>query len=457
MIKAVFLESLPSAAARAAFAVCVAGVALWASAATAQQSQDQADLEAAYEAAFQETLRDPANLDKLFSFAELAVAVGDVEGAITALERMLVYNPDLPRVRLELGVLYFRLGSYQIAKSYLTRAIEGEDVPETVRERVNVYLAEIDNRLGRHQFAGSFFGGYRYQSNANTGPSSPAVTVFGLPATLGDQFTQQSDDNIFISGSLRHAYDLQTQSGEAWQSNLLFYGSRQDEQNQLDLGVLEADTGFAGVFEIDFIGPVGYRPYLVGSVVTLEDKRYLTTWGGGLTLTKSFARWIGADLTFEHRERTFKDNGTRPTAEQQTGDEDSVRLVIGAQVTPTFLIRVAGSVDWETAANPIFGNREEAASITLTKDYPAPGILPGRWVSSASATILHQGYNEIDPTIDPFNRRIDRERRFQFVQTIPIWDAFSLVTTAQRVIVDSSLPNFSYDNTVVTIGVSFRF
>ena len=34
--------------------------------------------------------------------------------AISALERMLLVNPDLPRVRLELAVLYYRLGSFEV-------------------------------------------------------------------------------------------------------------------------------------------------------------------------------------------------------------------------------------------------------------------------------------------------------------------------------------------------------
>ena len=434
------LRAFATALARAVAALVVAGALLSPNAVAAQDQEQRDKLEAAHEEAFQETLRDPANLDKLFSFAELAVTVGDLEGAISALERMLVYNPDLPRVRLELGVLYFRLGSYQIARTYLTRAIDGEDVPEAVRERAAVYVQEIDIRLGPHQFAGSVFGGYRYQSNANTGPSSPAVRVFGLPATLGDQFTRTADDNVFISGSLRHVFDLQTQGGEAWQSNALVYGSRQRDQGQLNLGVLEVDTGPAGTFDLGGLGLLGYRPYVLGSVVTLEDKRYLTTWGGGLTLTKPIVDWLAADVTFEHRERSFKDNGTRTTAELQTGDEDSLRLGFDIQFSRTFWARVTGSVDWETAANPIFGSREEAASVTLTKDYPAPGNLPGRWVSSISATVLHQKYNEFDPTVDPSNKRIDRERRFRLVQIIPVWEAFSLVATAQRVIVDRRCP-----------------
>src|SRR6188768_3535221 len=67
------------------------------------------DLERQYDEAFQETLRKPADLDVLFKFASLASQTGDLEGAISTLERMLLINPDLPRVRLELGVLYYRL------------------------------------------------------------------------------------------------------------------------------------------------------------------------------------------------------------------------------------------------------------------------------------------------------------------------------------------------------------
>ena len=91
-----------------------------------------ADVDAAYDKAFQELFRDPGNLDKSFRFAELAVRKGNFEAAISALERMLLINPDLPRVRLELGVLYFRIGSFAIARSYLTRVLDSPDAPQEV-------------------------------------------------------------------------------------------------------------------------------------------------------------------------------------------------------------------------------------------------------------------------------------------------------------------------------------
>lgn len=86
-----------------------------------------------------------------------------------------------------------------------------------------------------------------------------------------------------------------------------------------------------------------------------------------------------------------------------------------------------------------------------------PALVPGRWTSSFSALVSHRKLNEIDPVIDPGNKRVDRERRFQFVQTVPLWRSFSLVGMAQRTLVDSSLPNFSYTNTSLTIGLSYRF
>ena len=68
---------------------------------------------------FAELIEDPTNLDFLFKYANLSILLGDLEAAISVFEQMLIYEPDLPRIRLELGVLYFRLNAYPSAKLYL--------------------------------------------------------------------------------------------------------------------------------------------------------------------------------------------------------------------------------------------------------------------------------------------------------------------------------------------------
>ena len=91
---------------------------------------------AEYDELFRRVVREPANLDLSFRFAEAATRIGDYEAAIGALERMLFYNPNLPRVKLELGILYFRLGSYEMARSYFQGALSAPDAPPEIRARV---------------------------------------------------------------------------------------------------------------------------------------------------------------------------------------------------------------------------------------------------------------------------------------------------------------------------------
>ncbi len=278
----------------------------------ALSDEERAALEKQYETAFQAVLKDPGNLDKTFRYAELAVAVGDLEGAVSALERMLIYNPKLPRVRLELGSLYFRLGSYAIAKSYLTRAIEGEDVPVGVRDRVAAFLEEIENRASLHRLSGSVYGGVRFQTNANAGPTGSAVKVFGQQAKLDEEFTEQPDYNVFALVSLRHAYDLQNQAGDYIETNAHFYGSKQIEQTQVDLLLADINTGYRAKILPETLTNATWRPYVLADAVRLDRALFFYTYGGGLNFTNQFKDNLLVDLTFETRIRRYNDTPDAP-------------------------------------------------------------------------------------------------------------------------------------------------
>jgi tetratricopeptide (TPR) repeat protein len=415
-------------------------------------------LKAEFDAAFQDMLRDPANLDKTFKYAELAVKVGDFEAAITALERMLLFNPDLPRVRLELGVLYFRLGSYAIAKTYLTRAMEAPDVPADVRERVEVYLAEIDKRLSPHQFAGSVYGGYRYQSNANSGPTSPGVTLFGFPATLSNDATRKKDHNIFLSGNIRYIYDEQAQNGEVIEATGTAYAARQFDQQQLNLLFLEATLGPRAPFMVDYIDGLNIHPYLLVNFVGLEDSRYFAAGGMGMQFSKVWFERLGTDLGFELKEKNYRNNARRPFATQQDGTESEIRLGARYLLTPDDVISGTLAVKWEGAQNDIYSNNEWLTQIGYTKTYDAPFDLGAdRWTSSLNLTYAVRRYHINDPAIDPNNRRFDHETRLSFLTAVPVTKDWSLIFNAQRTIVDSSLLIYTYNNNSFSLGASWRF
>ena len=113
-------------------------------AAAAQPDAGPSDaLRAKYDQAFAESLEKPADPDVLVHFAEVAVEFGDIEGAISALERLLLIDAEQPEVKLELGVLYYRLGSTEVARTYLQDVSSSKEASNESKDRANTFLKEM--------------------------------------------------------------------------------------------------------------------------------------------------------------------------------------------------------------------------------------------------------------------------------------------------------------------------
>ncbi len=452
--------------AKIAVSLCVALVVGLGPAPVVAQSQprqglsddERSALEKEYEAAFQAVLKDPGNLDKTFRYAELAVAVGDLEGAISALERMLIYNPKLPRVRLELGSLYFRLGSYAVAKSYMTRAIEGEDVPEEVRGRVTAFLEEIEKRASVHRLSGSIYGGVRIQTNANAGPTGRAVRAIGRNFELDEEFTEQSDYNVFALVSLKHAYDLQNQAGDYIETNAHLFGTRQLEQTQVDLLLGEINSGYRAKLLPETLANATWRPYALADAVRLGRALFFYTYGGGLNFTNQFKPNLLANLTAEARLRRYNDTTSQPNNTDRNADEYQVRLELAYKATPDVELRVAGFGMDENARKGFNSNREYGVRLGYTQVFDAPfAITSGRWIVALSAARILTDHRTPDPSIDPLVTREDTEWRFNALASIPITEAWAIIATVGRTDTNSNLPNFVRDNDFASLGASWRF
>ncbi len=94
-------------------------------------------------------LKEPGNLELVFKYASAATKVGDLEGAVGAYEGMLILDLDLPRVRLELGILYFRLKSYDVARTNLEAALQSPKLSPEVRKPTELLLAKMPKQQGR--------------------------------------------------------------------------------------------------------------------------------------------------------------------------------------------------------------------------------------------------------------------------------------------------------------------
>jgi tetratricopeptide (TPR) repeat protein len=137
--------------ASAAFAVPPAALAEAPGASTPTQvasppaaSVTDADKRVIADLLFKRQLLKPDDLDAASRYAELETELGDYEAAIGALERALFYNPSLPQVNFKLGVLYFRLRSYELARNCFEAVLTTPDVPPDIDAEAQTYVAAVD-------------------------------------------------------------------------------------------------------------------------------------------------------------------------------------------------------------------------------------------------------------------------------------------------------------------------
>jgi tetratricopeptide (TPR) repeat protein len=264
---------------------------------------DKAALEARKEALFQQMFRDPANLDVTFAYADVSARLGDYEAAVSALERMLLFNPDLPRVQLELGALYYRMGSYDLARDYFDKAAAANPPPE-VRARLEQYLADIEKSQSRHHLSGYVFFGGQYQTDANVAGSSLILSPVG-PVVLGNQFVKQASGSMFGSGSLLYSYDMGTQNRDTLEVTSVGYLNHYFNAavNRLDLSLLEVTGGPRFNFPSGLIGAqaASLKPYIIGDEVGLGWNQYFAAGGTGIEYDEIVWNDLAVRAAFEFR------------------------------------------------------------------------------------------------------------------------------------------------------------
>ena len=90
---------------------------------------------------YQQMLRNPADVDLTLAYAKLAVEMNDYEAAIPPLERLLLTAPT-PRLKLEIGILYFLLDSHEVARDYFAQ-VKNSKAPDALKNQANDYLSRM--------------------------------------------------------------------------------------------------------------------------------------------------------------------------------------------------------------------------------------------------------------------------------------------------------------------------
>lgn len=173
----------------------------------------------------------------LFLIGMAAMETGRPGVAADHFEAALEQNPDLPRVRLELGRAYEAVNRNDKAKAEFDRVLEMQPPPQ-VRNNIEQYQSYVDEKKN---WQARFAVGYLYDDNVNAGPQSNTVELFGIPFELDPGAQQKSDGAITTAVDVDHLFPLDNH----WtlRSNLSFNSVTYFSESQFNTENISFSTG----------------------------------------------------------------------------------------------------------------------------------------------------------------------------------------------------------------------
>ena len=431
----------------AAIAAGLSGVAP----AAAQDASEQNRL-------FQQMVRDPTNHDLTFEYARVATARTDYEAAIGALERLLFYNPKLTRVKYELGALYFRLGSYEMAKRYFKEALASPDLDEVTRGRIAAYLPDAEKQLQPSRFSGFAQTGIRTQSNANYAPTTGSLLADGTLFALPQSSLKRSDTNWFGLVGLSHDYDLGNQRGDVLETRFSGYLTAQQRFDELNVGLFDISFGPRFALAPELLPGATIKPYVVGGNTWIGGSSYLSSGGAGVSLNFPTGTHLAWGPSFEWRQANFHNSPLQTYSGYGSGNWYTGAVGGSWQISQT--VRLEGRGLYRRGDSDFVFQSFDQWGIegALTVEFMPPFLsIPRNWSIAPYVKYANTRFDAANPFIDPLTVRRDDRWSAGAILNTPITKAIGFMTTVQYDRTNSTLPNYRMNNFSVIVGPTLRF
>jgi hypothetical protein len=402
---------------------------------------------------FAATLREPTNYELLFEYVRMSEELSDYEAAIGALERALFYNPGLTRVQFELGVLYFRLGSYENALHYFESAASSPNLDPTLRPRLDAYIFDATRELRQSRLYGFLQTGLGYQSNAAALPDAGLVRVLGINVPLGAT-PQKADGNGFQIVRLNHDYDFQNQRGDVLETRFYGYNTEQMTVSQYNFGFVEASIGprlgIAPGFSI--------KPYVAGNMSWVGGSQFLNSGGGGISLRIQPTSLWSFEPAIEWRHLSVSNPGFGQIAAIGSGDLYTISFGGSYKFSDTISLEARPIFARASSVNNWQSFNQTGFDTGLHIDFLGPfASVPGYWSVMPFASLLWSSFDAADPFLDPNTTRRDLQYRAGLLVDLPLATNFGFSGMVEYERTDSNLPNFRIEDLSVMFGPTARF
>ncbi len=421
-----------------------------ASPARAQAASEQQQL-------FQQMMLQPANHDITFRYVHVATARGDYEAAIGALERLLFYNPQLTQVKYELGALYYRLGSYEMARRYFKEALASPSLDPATRTRIEAYLPDTEKQLQQSRLYGFVQTGIRSQTNATFAPSGSLLRLGGGSFALLPTAQQKSDVNWFGLATVGHDYDLNNRRGDVLETRFVGYLTAQDRFSNLNVGLFDVSFG-PRLMLPELMPGASIKPYVVGGNIWVGGDNYLSSGGAGVSLRLPFTMQWTVQPEFEWRQNSFSLGTTANVSTYNSGATYTGAVLSTYQLAQPLRLDTRAVVRRGDASFSYQAFDQWGLEAALNYEFAPPfESITRNWSIAPFVKYYGTRFDAANPFIDPTVVRRDDQWSVGGILNTPINTTFGITTAVQYDKVNSNLPNYRLDNFSVIIGPTARF
>lgn len=394
-----------------------------------------------------------------FELAQRAAAAGDLRTAITALERVLLINPSLNNVKLELGLLYHQVGRSDVGAVYIREALKASDIPPDQRKRALAALGRTKSALSPHRLNGSVAIAGQYDSNPN---ASPDEISFFLPDSFLDApiVTESATEEVestslAVNGTLEYGLRLPGQMGHEivvdGQASSVTYS---DVEN---LDVIAGSIRVGPSIKLGQANRPGHalRPFAVAGNVQVDGEEYYSFTGGGIDFTGRGGLSWRYNFQARIEDREYSNSPTRATAEDLSGEFSSVGIALA--YSPTVTTSLSVNLGLERADADVDYNAYDRVRVGAAISQRFGGQGSRGFTITAQTAYSSSSYDAVDPLVSNTEARDSDSYRIGISVIKPVTRNVAILASVDQSTNSSNLPNFEYDNLNARLGLRAVF
>lgn len=418
---------------------------------TAQKADEQRSIEGAPGVTYDQVLADPDNIDLNYAYAKGQIEAGNLRQAAATLERILMVDPALPKVRLTYAVVLYRLDNLPEAQRELN-ALKDLPMPDSLQAEIKEYLNRIKRSRRNTNVYGRFGVGYQYDTNRNAAPADGKRLFAGSPVDLTSGF-KTADTSVLVLIQSGITRDLGFQAGHNLFANLSHYRAEQTQIDTLDFQAYSWDVG--GTIKSTQYG--NFTPKAVFNYVSLKQQTYLRTRGFDFGWEKPFNDRVTPFLGLGVQFQEFINSQNVAVADERTGDQTSFRM--GSHILLNARNRLTLGYGYTDKSARRLYNAYKRHSFAATHAW----LLGKGMFLINSLSVNDDKYELAETAVHPTLTRHDTQTRIGFTFGAPLnliaRPLKDLLWTAHWDFFDSTsnITNFDYDNHKLNMMLTYKF